>query len=208
VLSFSTCVEIATSRGAIVFPYLWNHDTAEAFAKSVDAELAGKRGSHSLYSLSPASLSHMPKGIRLVLPSPNGSTLSLSTGEIPTLAGCLRNSRAVALAAMSYGQKIAVIPAGEKWQDGSLRPCLEDWVGAGTIISQLQGHWSPEAEMAVSAYRQAAPNLRCLLEQCGSGQELIGKGFVADVELAAELNVSDTVPTLCDRAYRCLGNSV
>ncbi|MBD2123637.1 2-phosphosulfolactate phosphatase [Trichocoleus sp. FACHB-262] len=208
VLSFSTCVEIATSRGAIVFPYLWNHDTAEAFAKSVDAELAGKRGSHSLYSLSPVSLSQIPCGTRLVLPSPNGSTLSLATGATPTLAGCLRNSRAVALAAMNYGQWIAVIPAGEKWQDGSLRPCWEDLVGAGAIISQLQGHCSPEAEMAVSAYRQAEPNLRCLLEKCGSGQELIGKGFAADVDLAAELNVSEAIATLRDRAYRCLVDSV
>ncbi|MEP0872570.1 2-phosphosulfolactate phosphatase [Trichocoleus desertorum AS-A10] len=208
VLSFSTCVEIATSRGAIVFPYLWNHDTAETFAKLVDAELASKRGSHSLYSLSPTSLIEIPHGTRLVLPSPNGSTLSLATGTTPTLAGCLRNGRAVALAAMRYGQRIAVIPAGEKWQDGSLRPCLEDWVGAGAIISQLQGRWSPEAEMAVSAYCYAEPNLKCLLEQCGSGQELIGKGFAADVELAAELSVSNTVPTLCDRAYRCLSDSV
>ncbi|MBD2095768.1 2-phosphosulfolactate phosphatase [Trichocoleus sp. FACHB-591] len=200
VLSFSTCVEIATSRGAIVFPYSWRDDTAEEFAKSIGAELAGGRGIHNPYSLSPASLSQIPKGTRLVLPSPNGSTLSLATRETPTLAGCLRNSRAVALAAVSYGQRIAVIPAGEKWQDGSLRPCWEDLVGAGAIISHLHGCWSPEAELAVSAYRHAELNLKSLLNQCSSGQELIGKGFAADVDLAAELNVSEAILRSCTKA--------
>lgn len=202
VLSFSTCVEIATSQDAIVFPYPWDNDTVEEFAKSVDAELAGRRGSHRPYSLSPTSLSRIPQGTRLVLPSPNGSTLSLATGETPTLAGCLRNCRAVALAAMAYGQRIAVIPAGEKWQDGSLRPCFEDLVGAGAVIHHIKGCLSPEAEIAASAYGHAKPNLKQLLEQCASGQELIGKGFAADVDLAADLNVSDRVPTLSDRAYR------
>ncbi|MBV9388167.1 MAG: 2-phosphosulfolactate phosphatase [Chroococcidiopsidaceae cyanobacterium CP_BM_ER_R8_30] len=215
VLSFSTSVEIANSRGAIVFPYPWNKEDARTFAESVGAELAvrrGDRGVHSHYSLSPLSLSRIPEGSRLVLPSPNGSTLSLATGNIPTLAGCLRNSRAVALAAMGYGSRITVIPAGEKWQDGSLRPAFEDWIGAGAILSHLKGHFSAEAQAAVSAWHNcettaadhdAQPHLKQLLKQCGSGKELIGKGFEPDVELAAELDVSDCVPRLVNQAYIC-----
>lgn len=201
VLSFSTCVEIATHRSAIVFPYPWKDGTVEEFARSVNAELADQRGTNHRYSLSPVSLSQIPAGARLVLPSPNGSALSLATGATPTLAGCLRNCRAVALAAKSYGQRIAVIPAGEKWQDGSLRPAFEDLVGAGAIISHFNDRLSPEAQIAISVYREAEPNLKDLLRQCSSGQELIGKGFEADVDLAAALNVSDCVPTLRDRAY-------
>src|SRR5918996_1254452 len=43
-LSFSTCVAIATSRGAHIFPYPYNDDTRFAFARSINAELAGPRG--------------------------------------------------------------------------------------------------------------------------------------------------------------------
>ena len=122
VLSFSTCVEIATSRGATVFPYRWRDHTAREFAQTIDAELAEKRGT-SRYSLSPESLLQINNGTRLVLPSPNGATLSLATGTTLTLAGCLRNCRAVALAAQHYGRSITIVPAGERWPDGSLR-CL------------------------------------------------------------------------------------
>lgn len=200
VLSFSTCIDIATSRGAIVFPYQWRDESARSFAQAMDAELAGKRG-HTRYSLSPESLLSIPHGMRLVLPSPNGSSLSLATGETPTLAGCLRNFRAVAAAAMAYGRKIAVIPAGERWSDGSLRPALEDWVGAGAILSGLAGSLSPEAQLAVAAFQSMQPNLEGLIKLCGSGQELIALGFEQDVDLALQLDVSDCVPTLVDGSY-------
>jgi 2-phosphosulfolactate phosphatase len=91
--------------------------------------------------------------------------------------------------------------AGEKWEDGSLRPCFEDLIGAGAIISYLRGSLSPDAQIALAAYHYAQPNLKTLLKQCSSGIELIGRGFEQDVDLAAELNVSDCVPTLVDRAY-------
>jgi 2-phosphosulfolactate phosphatase len=201
VLSFSSCVEIANSRGAVVFPYRWKDESAAAFAASVNAELAGARRDGCAYSLSPSSLIDIPAGIRLALPSPNGSALSLATGTTPTLTACLRNCRAVATAAAKYGPRVAVIPAGERWDDGSLRPAFEDWVGAGAIISHLKGSLAPEARAALSAYLNAKPDLRRTLKQCGSGRELIERGFEQDVEIASELNISDCVPTLVDGAY-------
>jgi 2-phosphosulfolactate phosphatase len=200
ILSFSTCIEIAISRNAIIFPCDWENKAAQDFALLVDAELATRRGGTG-YSLSPVSLSHIPENTRLVLPSPNGSSLSLGTGETPTLAGCLRNCRTIANNAMSYGNRIAVIPAGEKWDDGTLRPSFEDLIGAGAIISYLQGSLSPDAQIALAAYHHAQPNLNHLLKQCGSGIELIEKGFEQDVDLAAELDVSDRIPALIDKAY-------
>jgi 2-phosphosulfolactate phosphatase len=200
VLSFSTCIDIANSRGAIVFPYQWKDESARTFAQSVDAEVAEKRGD-SGYSLSPASLLAIDSGTRLVLPSPNGASLSLATAETPTLAGCLRNCRAVALAATNYGQRIAVIPAGEKWHDGSLRPSFEDFMGAGAVISYLRGKLSPEAQLASKAYQGVCQSLKHLIKQCGSGQELIERGFEQDVDLASEINASNCVPTLVNGAY-------
>jgi 2-phosphosulfolactate phosphatase len=154
VLSFTTSVEIAASRKAIVYPFRGRMEMAQEFARSVGAELAQKRGD-TKYSLSPKSMLQIPEGIKLVLPSPNGSTLTLATGETPTLAGCLRNARAVAQAAKKYGSRIAVIPAGERWPDGSLRPSFEDLVGAGAIVHYLGGNCSPEAYAAKSAFLAA-----------------------------------------------------
>ena len=200
VLSFSTCIEIVNSQGNTVFPYQWKDDTAKEFARSVGAELADKRGS-SRYSLSPASLLQIGRDTQLVLPSPNGSSLSLATGATPTLTGCLRNCRAIAVAAMKYGRYITVVPAGEKWSDGTLRPSFEDSIGAGAIINYLKGRLSPEAQAATLAYQGVRESLGCFLKQCVSGRELIELGFEQDVELAAEVNVSDCVPTLVNKSY-------
>jgi 2-phosphosulfolactate phosphatase len=201
VLSFSTCVEIATERGAVVFPCRWKDETAAVFAASVNAELADSQRNNAQYSLSPQSLASIPKGTRLVLPSPNGATLTLATAKTPTLAGCLRNYRAVALAAQTYGKRIAVIPAGERWPDRSLRPALEDWLAAGAFISQLQGNLSPESQVALAAFRHAERDIERVIKQCGSGKELIARGFEEDVSLASALNVSECVPLLVNGAY-------
>lgn len=202
VLSFSTCVDIAVARGAIVYPYRFHDASAETFAASVSAELAGKRGSDAAFSLSPASLLEIPHGTRLVLASPNGATLTLGTATTPTLAGCLRNAHAVAHAAQRIGTRIAVIPAGERWADGSLRPALEDWLGAGAVLDALVGSFSPEAHAARLVYKSMQAALATSLRECSSGKELLALGFARDVELAAMLNVSETVPRLENGAYR------
>ncbi len=62
VLSFSTCVDIAVSRAALVFPYRWQEASAAHFVASIGAELAGKRHGATGYSLSPASLASIPRG--------------------------------------------------------------------------------------------------------------------------------------------------
>ena len=200
ILSFSTAVDIATSQGAIVYPYRWKDATVEDFAKSVGAQLTDKKNEHS-YRLSPASLLGLPPRTRLVLPSPNGSHLSLLTGSTPTIAGCLRNCRAVAESAMKKGKHIAVIPAGERWENGQLRPCLEDMAGAGAIISYLRGSLSPEAEMAVAVFENIRARLMQAILVCVSGREKAARGEQRDVALATELNASACVPILKDGAY-------
>src|SRR5258708_36187665 len=113
VLSFSTSVDIAVHNGAIVYPYQWRDETALAYASSQQAILASfERNSDTEYSLSPTSLLKIPAGTRLVLPSPNGSTLSLATGDVPTFTGCLRYSQAVATAPSEFGKRISLLPVG------------------------------------------------------------------------------------------------
>ena len=202
VLSFCTSVDIAVTRGAIVYPFFSQTQSALDFAQSVGAIVAKSRREESGFSLSPESLLDIPKSTKIVLPSPNGSTLSLAANPTPVLAGCLRNAAAVANAAKKFGKKISVIPAGERWKDdGSLRPCFEDLVGAGAILQHLPGLHSPEAKLAVAAFDGIQSELELFLQQCGSGRELIQRGFPNDVALASMLDVSQSVPTLVNGAY-------
>jgi len=202
VFSFTTCVDLATAQGVTVYPY--RGDDAAGFAQTVGATLASKWGG-SGYSLSPHSLTQLPADLHLVLPSPNGSTLSLGTGATPTLAGCLRNYKAVAAAALTMGKRIAVIPAGERWfPDPALRPAYEDWLGAGALISELAGTLSPEARAARAAFRDAEPDLANLIAHCSSAREHLARGYPQNVALAAARNVSACVPQLIDGAYRQL----
>jgi 2-phosphosulfolactate phosphatase len=204
VLSFSTCVDIAVGRGATVYPFADDVRAAAHMARAIGAELAGPRGSREhRFSLSPSSLSEIEAGTKRVLPSPNGSAISAAARAAPVLAGCLRNARAVAIkaAAIARGSAVAVIPAGERWSNGSLRPAIEDLIGAGAIIEELGLPCSPEAEIARQAFRSARHAMADLLRGCTSGRELIDRGYPHDVEAAIELNVSVAAPLLVDGAY-------
>ena len=208
VLSFSTAVDVAASRGAGVFPFLHRDDRAEAFARGKGAILAGPRGGPAAGpSLSPASLAGLKPGDRLVLPSPNGSTLSTLVGNKRTFAACLRNATAVAAALQAEAEglerpRVAIIAAGERWADGGLRPALEDLLGAGALAARLRGRRTTDAEAAAAAYTALCPSLRQSLADCPSGRELIARGFGQDVDWAAEQDCSAAVPTLAGGCYR------
>jgi len=201
VLSFSTCVDIALGRGASVLPYPWKDDAVQFYAAENGALVAGPRGWPG-FSLSPKSVMGLSAGQKIVLPSPNGSTLSFAARDLgkTVIAGCLRNARAVSRA-LEGCESVLVVPGGERWPDGSLRPCFEDLVGAGAIISCLGGSCSPEAELAKAAFQDCEPDLLQWLRACASGRELIEKGFEEDIDLACEINSSAVVPTLDGRAF-------
>jgi 2-phosphosulfolactate phosphatase len=139
VLSFTTSVTVAVETGTRVFPYPWGDETAGAFAAGKQAVVAVGRSSVTAttpWSLSPAALRRAPFTPRLVLPSPNGSAIAAAARAQTVVAGCLRNASAVGrwLAQHGFGtleRPLAVIAAGERWPDDSLRPALEDLLGAG-----------------------------------------------------------------------------
>lgn len=205
VLSFTTAVDVVVSGGSTVIPSRWRDDRAVEIAQQLDAWLAvGRRqvdDTHP-YSLSPQSLQCLPPGSRIVLPSPNGATLSGIAAElgVTVLAGCLRNATAVAAACRAIGGPVLVIAAGERWGDvtqGTLRPALEDLLGAGAILSALGAETaSPEARAAIAAFVEAQPALAERVAQSGSGRELIESGFAGDVEIAAQFDTSPIAPKL------------
>jgi 2-phosphosulfolactate phosphatase len=218
VLSFSTSVTVAVDRGMRVFPYRWKGAQAQEFAAAHDAVLAvgrleaTKQGAVPAPSLSPAGLLDGQEIPRLVLPSPNGSTISaaLHEGDSTIAVGCLRNAQAVArwlVPAIEAGRSVAVIAAGERWSyDDSLRPALEDHLGAGAILSALVGlghgdGFSPEARAAVELFDASLDLLTERIHNCVGGRELNSKGFASDVDVAADLNSSSIVPVLVDGAF-------
>lgn len=204
VLSFCTTVDVALGRNAHVLPYGGATVDVPVFAQEQDAVIAGSRiGWGSPYSISPASLASIPAGTRLVVPSPNGSRLAALAGERGSLvvAGCLRNAAAVAKWAASHGETVCVVPAGERWSDGGLRPAIEDMIGAGAILSHLAATRSPEADAAVALFAATKDRLAEVMLAVASARELIERGYEADVLLAADLDVSALAPLLVNGAF-------
>ncbi|MBP2353418.1 2-phosphosulfolactate phosphatase [Kribbella aluminosa] len=216
VLSFTTAVTVAVDRGIDVYPYRWRDETAVAYAEQYGATLAVGRSATGAngVSLSPASIRRVTGITKLVLPSPNGSTIAkqLSDGGATVIAVSLRNRQAAADWVTKQVQsardgrrpKVVAIAAGERWPDGSLRPAVEDLWGAGGFLSALHSDdLSPEARAAVAAYDAVADELPTLLHECAGGRELTQYGFEEDVVIAAEVDDSDVVPVLVDgRLFR------
>lgn len=204
VLSFSSCVDIAISAGAIVYPFVFKDERAKEYANSLGAICASTKRSKSEFCLSPPTLSQLKSGDRIVLPSPNGSTISFALEGITVLCGCIRNAEAVAKAASRLGRNILVIAAGEQWAEGVLRPSIEDMIGAGAILSYLPGTCSPEASAAIQVFKSVKDNLRAAVDGSSSGKELQERGFPEDNVSAGLLNISSAVPILTDRAFKNL----
>ncbi|MFF8837207.1 2-phosphosulfolactate phosphatase [Streptomyces sp. NPDC015130] len=213
VLSFTTSVGVAVEAGAAVHPYRWRDATAAAYAERVGAVLAvGRREAtpEHPWTLSPAALRAAPMPPRLVLPSPNGSTIAAEAAGsgAAVVAASLRNRTAVArwLTDRGYGsadRPLAVIASGERWPDGSLRPALEDLLGAGAVLAALSGTGAPTPEACAAATLwTATKDPAAALHGCDSGRELYEYGYPQDVAVAAETDSSTTVPVLVDGAFQ------
>ncbi len=100
----------------------------------------------------------MSPGTAIVLPSPNGSACAVLADDAgaTVVTACLRNVGAIARWLDRAGGPVAVIACGERWPDQSLRPSVEDLIGAGALIARLRGSCSPEAEAAAAAWVAAA----------------------------------------------------
>jgi 2-phosphosulfolactate phosphatase len=177
-----------------VVPFPWaDEDAAAAEAERRGGVAATRRapfGDTSVPSLSPVSLRLLERGTVLVLPSPNGSSLATAAASagVTVISGCLRNAGAIAQAVDQF--PVGMVAAGERWPDGSLRPCFEDGLGAG-VIARLLGY----AGRSLSPEAMGMPFEGPMVE-CASARELTEVGWGLDVEVAAAVDVSRTVPIL------------
>ncbi len=215
VLSFTTTLTVAIDRDIEVVPLPWHDVRAARVAEEYDAVLAvGRQDStpgDGRVTLSPAAMQAVAGIRRVVLPSPNGSTVatSLAAEGSVVVGASLRNRAAVArwlLPRLREGATVAVVAAGERWPDGTLRPAVEDLWGAGALLAALTdagvGEMSPEAGAAVAAFGVVEDDPLSALRACASGRELGAKGYAADVVMAASLDVSGGVPVLEAGVFR------
>jgi 2-phosphosulfolactate phosphatase len=208
VLTFSTTVSVAVDEGIQVKPYGWADASASDASLAAGATLAVPRPDAAAgdFSLSPATFRSANRLSRVLLPSPNGSTICADLAEAgaTVVVGCLRNRQAVARFLAERGGRVLLVPAGERWPDDSLRPAIEDLWGAGGIAAALLDGRTPEvaasdeALAAAAAYAIVESRIGEALTACPSGQELLEIGYASDVAVAAELDASPAVPVLTD----------
>ena len=206
-LSFSSAVATAVYHGAVVYPCATTDDLA-ALGAQYGAEVAVRRHevpSKGRFSLSPPTYVGVAAGTAIVIASPNGAVCSTYGRRAPHLfVGALNNASAVAAAVSSLldrtGLGVTVVACGERWkaptEDGALRFAIEDYLGAGAILSQLPHPRSPEARVCAAAFVGARAELPQLIEDCGSGRELRAMGFGQDAVHAARLDCYDAVPVM------------
>jgi 2-phosphosulfolactate phosphatase len=212
-LRFSTAAATAVHYGAVIYPCPVDEALFTALAQRVGGEVALHQFTTSTppstparFSLSPRSYLTVEPGTRVVLPSPNGATCCRYGPRTAALfVGALVNARAVAEAVVhllttQQQLNVTVLACGERWrtpaEEGVLRFALEDYLGAGAVLSALPFPQTVEAQACAATFRELRDQLEAVLWECESGQELRAKGLGEDVRHAARLNVYDTAPVL------------
>jgi 2-phosphosulfolactate phosphatase len=208
-LSFSTAVATAIAMGGQIYPCPWDDRAIEQSRLLVD-EVAVHRGdvpTRGRFSLSPPTFLHIEAGRSVLLASPNGATCSHYGRQVPYLfVGTLINAQAVAKAVTEIVKQsdtqpgtqplgVTVLAAGERWrtpsEDGELRFAIEDFLGAGAILSHLPFTRSADATVCEQAFKHSQQDISQLLWECESGRELREKGYPEDVHHSASLDQYD-----------------
>lgn len=211
VLSFSTTLSIAVARDFTCLVYS-GAEIEELGGPALAAIRLGARplGSRASAapgqpSVSPASLLFAEPGQRVVVTSHNGASVIAAAADASALLiGSLRNATACArtaawLLGLARAGRITIVACGEQWSSvapeaGGIRPCAEDWLGAGAIcagLAELGYSLSAEARLAAATW---STELGFDLGDCVSARELRSAGYAADVELALQVDTDEKVP--------------
>lgn len=210
-LSFSSTVATAVMNGAIIYPLPPGQKAEDAAAK-YSAEIAVRRREvphKGRFSLSPKTMEQATAGQKIILPSPNGANCTGRASKAPVLvAASLVNSRATGVwirgQLSDRGIAVTVIAAGERWPESGLgtRFAIEDYLGAGAIIAEINGDNSPEAEICRNAFTASQKNIAEIIFDCVSGRELRQMGFGGDVNYCAQKDIISVVPLLINNGYQ------
>ncbi|MBN2542160.1 2-phosphosulfolactate phosphatase [bacterium] len=211
-LRFSSATVTAVANGFEIYP-VSDQDYGRELARKVGAELSGKPG-QAKYSISPLSyLNCDEENRKVVLFSPNGAACSERIlGNYYGLVGTLLNARAagslITKLAKRYDSDVTVIAAGEQraiddghrvtyFKEESVRVfAIEDYLGAGAIISNIELPKTPEAQLCELACKAALKDIAALLRESFSGKFLIQHGMGNDFDHCVQTDIYDTVPMI------------
>ncbi len=204
-LRFSTAVTAAVAKEAVIHPCI-DQKEVDVLLGRIRAEEGGRKAVIFGYgALCPSIYDDVQPGTQVLLPSPNGATCTRYGADSPLLlVGALINAEAVAEVISVFldggNLRVTVVACGERrgspGEDGSLRFAVEDYLGAGAILSHLGCSKSPEALVCQAAFEGTCNGIAGLLWESVSGQELRDKGLGHDVAYAAQLNSCSAVAML------------
>ena len=219
--SWSTCSRsrprscVAVERGMTVLPYLWKDERAAAYAETAVGRARGRPARGACRSpTAPASASRRPPWP--ASPASTGSccrrrtaprsAFGLADSGCTVVGACLRNRAAVARWLQARGGTVAVVAAGERWPDGSLRPCAEDLWGAGAVLAPARPGARPRRPRRGSPPTRSARSSadpRRALRACASGLRAGGGRLRARTSTSPPSSTSaDVVPVLDDGEFR------
>ncbi|MDO9046049.1 MAG: 2-phosphosulfolactate phosphatase [Methanobacteriaceae archaeon] len=191
VLRASTTITMALNHFKKVIPVV-DHKEAIKIASEKEAIIAGERRGATLEGFdagnSPIEIQKL-KGKTLVLTTSNGTRI-MEGMKSQILVGCFTNAQAVAAAAKELAnEEIEVVMAGVEG-----RFAIEDFLGAGEIISNLQNENLDEYGQAAVMAVQNKDLVEYNILKSRSARRLSEIGFKKDVEFCLQRNISDNVP--------------
>jgi 2-phosphosulfolactate phosphatase len=205
VIRATTTITMALHQGSTgVIPVRTLSETrAVAQRLGRGALLAGERGAERATGF---QLGNSPteygrervKGKTVVLTTTNGTrTFQAVSGARAIIACSFLNVSAAAQWLAATGLNILIVCAGRHG-----RFCLEDVVGAGMLVDRILGigdrpmECSDAAEAAHAIFTHYRGDLLGMLRDCQWGKEINRKGFGADLEICAQVDLTDIVPVM------------
>ena len=209
VLRFSSCVAVAVERGSSVYPCAYEAE-ADEIARRVGGRVAvAPPGSRAGFALVP-TFTEAQAGEAIVLRTLNGAECTLLAASAPhVFAGALLNASAVARAVAQILDAsdlcATVVACGERRPDTmdgeAISFAIEDYLGAGAVLSAIGRDLSPEARVCTAAFERSRGDVLGLLLDCGSGRQLRAWGLEDDARFAAQIDAHACVPKLSGERY-------
>ena len=190
-LRASTTMTVAVENFRKIIP-VKNVEDAEKLSKQYNAVLAGERNGAPIKGFdvgnSPVEIQNF-SGEVLVLTTTNGTRI-LEGINSKTLVGSFVNAKAVAEKALEIAdQHIEVVMAGVKGKF-----VIEDFLGAGEIISNLQNEELDETALAACMASRNQDMVDKAVKNSKSAAALYKLGLGDDVEFCLNRNIYETVP--------------